>query len=156
MKSSLIVLCLCLALTVSGRDNRKLLQDPASLLSASAEAQAAAYVQANLTATPPNVIAASSAIAQAATSSTGGYSSALASAFANTLLSANNVSGNATAQALSSAFTSASSNGTTTATIAQSYASALLSFYNTNNVAVRMMLLQPISFKELLRDRLVR
>lgn len=133
---SLCLIC-CLALSsVSARDSRKLLQDASTLLTVSSEAQAAAEVQANLTASSPNVTAASSAMAQAAASSTGGYSAALASAFANTLINADGIAGNATAQALSSAFASVSNNSTTTTTIAQSYASALLSFYDTDNVAV--------------------
>ena len=138
--SAILSLCLCLALCthVSARDNRKLLQDPGALLLASAESQAAAYVQSNLTASPPiNVTAAASAISSVAISSTGTYSSALASAFIGALYDANATSGNATAQALSSSLVNVSSNGTATSVIAQAYASAILSFYDTNHVAVR-------------------
>ena len=138
--SAIVSLCVCMTLSthVGARDSRKLLQDPSALLLASAESQAAAYVQSNLTAPPPiNVTAASSAISSVAISSTATYSSALASAFIGALYDANATSGNATAQALSSALVNVTSNSTATTVIAQAYASAILSFYNSNRVAVR-------------------
>ena len=133
-----ILLCLVLAITslqfTHARPARSLLQSA----SASSEAQAASWVSANLTSSSPNATAASYAVAQAAASATssGHASTDLASAFVTALVKGDAASGNATAQAFALALTNTSGNSNNQQTIAQAYSSAVLSFYEANNIQV--------------------
>ena len=136
-QSTSILLCIVVLLatlcTGHARPARGLLQ------TAFTEADAASWVQANLTGSSPNVQAASTAVAQAATLATSSgstSSSALASAFVNVLLNGNNVSGNATASAYSLALTQTKGNDNSQQIIAQAYSSAILSLYQANQVEV--------------------
>ena len=133
--TSLFLLLVCASLA-RARPARDLLQSS----SASSVAEAASWVSTNLTSTSPNVQAAASAVAQSAasaTSSGSSSSSALASAFVSALVDGNATSGNATAQAYALALTNTSGNANNQQGIAQAYSSAVLSFYQANNVEVR-------------------
>ena len=130
---------ICLVFAVSSLHQGQARPARALLQTASSEAEAAAWVTANLTGPSPNVQAASTAVAQAASSasSSGGASStALASAFVNVLLSGSGASGNATANAFSQALSSTKNDAGSQQVIAQAYSSAVLSLYNSNQVEV--------------------
>ena len=138
MKHVCALICFILAAAslqqAQGRAARTLLQ------TASSEADAAAWVTANLTGPSLNVQAASTSVAQAASSakSSGSSSStALASAFVNVLLSGGETSvGNATATAFSQALSSTKGDAGSQQVIAQAYTSAVLSLHRDNQVQV--------------------
>lgn len=141
-KTFCALLCLLLAVASfqpsQARPARALLQTASS----SSEADAASWVQANLTGPSPNVQAASSAVAQAAlsaTSSGSASSSALTSAFVNVLLNAGDVSANATASAYSQALTQTKGDTNSQQVIAQAYSAAILSLYQAGQVEVNFV-----------------
>ena len=138
MKAFILVCMLLAAISLQlgqARPTRALLQSS----STSSEAQAASWVSANLTGSSPNAQAASFAVAQAAAFATasGHASTDLASAFVSALVQGDATSGNATAQAYALALTNTSGNSNNQETIVQAYSSAVLSFYEANNIEVR-------------------
>lgn len=140
MRSACAILCLVVAAASlqqgEARPARALLQTASSF----SEADAAAWVTANLTGSP-NVQAASSAVAQAASmaiSSGSTSSSALASAFVSVLLNADSAIGNATAEAYAQALTNTIDDSNSQQVIAQAYSSAILSLYQANQIEVHL------------------
>lgn len=138
-RTGYLIACLLLVIAslqcTQARSDRSLLQSSSS----SSEAQAAASATSSLSSSPPNPQAAAASIAQAAaaaTVSSSSSSTALASTFVNALVNANVASGNATAQAFASALSNTSASASNQQIIAHAYASALLSFYEANNVQV--------------------
>ena len=133
---------ICLILAVASLQQGHARPARALLQTASAEAEAAAWVTANLTGPSPNVQAASTAVAQAASSATSSgsaSSTALASAFVSVLLNGNAAAGNATASAFSQALANTKTDAGSQQVIAQAYSSAVLSLYNANQVEVYLL-----------------